>query len=137
MAQSPAAIFKIPTESAQPARGRASRALKLVAAQPKAAGRVAGIETRTATRGDGEVIELDHGITVYPPKEKGGRWRAVWPRGDPQRAVPPLRMLSRSVVIPHGGQSAQPPFWAAVEDTAVARQGGQIGAIGRRGPSWE
>ena len=39
---------------------------------------VAGIKTRAATRGDGEVIELDHGITVYPPKDKGGRWRAVW-----------------------------------------------------------
>ena len=71
MAQSPAAIFKIPAESAQPACGRASRAHKLAAAQPKAAGRVAGIETRTATRGDGEVIELDRGITVYPPKDKG------------------------------------------------------------------
>jgi hypothetical protein len=74
-----AAIFKIPTESPQPARGKAaSRALNLVAAQPKAARRVAGIETRAATRGDGEVIELDLGITVYPPRDKGGRWRAIW-----------------------------------------------------------
>ena len=39
---------------------------------------MAGIETRAATRGDGEVIELDLGITVYPPRDKGGRWRAVW-----------------------------------------------------------
>jgi hypothetical protein len=75
MAQEPAAIFKIPTESPQPARGRARRAL--AAAQPKAASRVGGIETRAATRGDGEVIELDLGITVYPPRDKGGRWRAV------------------------------------------------------------
>ena len=36
------------------------------------------IDTRAATRGDGEVIELDLGITVYPPRDKGGRWRAVW-----------------------------------------------------------
>jgi hypothetical protein len=78
MAQAPAAIFKIPRESPQPPRGRAKRALKLAAAQPKAASRVAGIETRAATRGDGEVIELDLGITVYPPRDKGGRWRAVW-----------------------------------------------------------
>jgi hypothetical protein len=78
MAQSPAAIFKIPTESPQPARGLASRALKLATVQPKAASRVAGIETRAATRGAGEVIELDQRITVYPPKDKGARWRAVW-----------------------------------------------------------
>ena len=43
-----------------------------------AAGRVVGVDTRAATRGDGEVIELDLGITVYPPRDKGGRWRAVW-----------------------------------------------------------
>jgi hypothetical protein len=42
------------------------------------AGRVAGVETRAATRGDGEVIETALGITVYPPRDKGGRWRAVW-----------------------------------------------------------
>jgi hypothetical protein len=75
MAQAPAAIFKIPTESPQPPRGRARA---LAAARPKAASRVAGIETRVATRGDGEVIELDLGITVYPPRDKGGRWRAFW-----------------------------------------------------------
>jgi integrase len=45
---------------------------------PKAASLVAGVETRAATRGDGEVIELDLGITVYPPRDQGGRWRAVW-----------------------------------------------------------
>ena len=25
-----------------------------------------------------EVIELEDGITVYPPRREGGRWRAVW-----------------------------------------------------------
>jgi integrase len=78
MTQAPASIFKIPTKSPQPARGRASRARKAAAAVPKAASRVAGVETRAATRGDGDVIELDLGITVYPPRDKGGRWRAVW-----------------------------------------------------------
>ena len=78
MTQAPAAIVKIPTESPQPARGKASRARKTAAAQPRAASRVAGIETRAATRGDGEVVELDLGITVYPPRQDGGRWRAVW-----------------------------------------------------------
>ena len=64
MTQAPAAIFKIPTESPQLARGKANRALKAVAAPPKAGSRVAGVETRAATRGDGEVIELELGITV-------------------------------------------------------------------------
>jgi hypothetical protein len=78
MTQAPAAVFKIPTESPQPAHRKASRARKTAAAQPKAAGRVAGIETRVAIRGEGEVIELELGITVYPPRQVGGRWRAVW-----------------------------------------------------------
>jgi hypothetical protein len=77
MAQEPAVIFKLPTESPQPPRGRASRPRKAVAAPPRAASRVASIETRAATRGDGEVIELDLGITVYPSRDKGGRWRSV------------------------------------------------------------
>jgi hypothetical protein len=51
MAQAPASIFKIPTESPQPVRGRASRARKAVMAPTRAASRVAGIETRAATRG--------------------------------------------------------------------------------------
>lgn len=56
MARAPAAIFKIPTKSPQPARGRASRGRKAAAAQPKVPSRVLGIETRAATRGDGYVI---------------------------------------------------------------------------------
>ncbi len=78
MTQASAAVFKIPTESPQPARGKASRARKAAAAQPRAASRVAGAGTRAATRGDGNVIELDLGTTVYPPRQDGGRWRAVW-----------------------------------------------------------
>jgi hypothetical protein len=78
MTQAAAAIFKIPTQSPQPSRGKPGRARKAPAAQPGAASRVARAETRAATRGDGEVIELDLGITVYPPRDKGGRWRAVW-----------------------------------------------------------
>jgi hypothetical protein len=77
MTQAPAAIFKILKESPQPARGKASRACKAAAARPKAASRVAGIETRAVTGGDGEVIELEFGITVYPPRQDGGRRRAA------------------------------------------------------------
>jgi hypothetical protein len=79
MTQAAAAVFKIPTESPQPPRRKASRARKTAAAQPKAVSWVAGVETRFATRGDGEVIELELGIVVYPPRQEGGRWRAVWP----------------------------------------------------------
>ena len=78
MTQAPASIFKIPAESPQPARSKANRGRKAAAVQPKSVSRVVGVETRAATRGDGEVIELDLGITVYPPRDKGGRWRAVW-----------------------------------------------------------
>ena len=59
-----------------------SRARKVAAPQPKAvsqtAGWVATSEIRAATRGVGEVIELDLRITVYPPRQDGGRRRAVW-----------------------------------------------------------
>jgi hypothetical protein len=81
MARATGAIFKIPTESPQPVCGAVSRVRKTAAVQPKASlvvGRVAGIEMRAATRGDGAVIQLELGITVYPPRDKGGRWRAIW-----------------------------------------------------------
>jgi hypothetical protein len=37
---------------------------------------------RAATRGGGEVIELEYGITVYPARSEGGRWRATWHEND-------------------------------------------------------
>ncbi|MCW2935896.1 MAG: integrase family protein, partial [Actinomycetia bacterium] len=37
---------------------------------------------RAATRGGGEVIELEYGITVYPARYEGGRWRATWHEND-------------------------------------------------------
>ena len=78
MTQAPAAVFKIPTESPQPARKAARPARRVKAARP-APGRVLANGTgRTATRGGGEVVELDYGITVYPAREENGRWRAVW-----------------------------------------------------------
>lgn len=83
MPQAPAAIFKIPTESPQPAPAKAVRkpAARLKKARPSP-GRVVTHETRAATRGDGEVIELEYGIVVYPAREEGnaGDFRAVWRR---------------------------------------------------------
>ena len=70
MTQASPAVVKIPTDSPQPARGAALRR-----APGQVRSRGAG---RPATRGGGEVIELQHGITVYPARDKGGRWRAVW-----------------------------------------------------------
>jgi len=36
-------------------------------------------DTRKVTRGDDRVVvELDSGVVVYPAREPGDRWRAVW-----------------------------------------------------------
>jgi integrase len=73
MTQAPPAGFKIPTKSPQPARKAARPAGR------RALGRILVTGTgRAATRGGGEVIELEYGITVYPAREEPGRWRAVW-----------------------------------------------------------
>jgi hypothetical protein len=83
MTQAAPAIAKIPTVSPQPGRGTAVRRAKRTAAEPPAAGRVLANGTgRAATRGDGEVVELEHGIAVYPAREEPGRWRAVWHEDD-------------------------------------------------------
>ena len=79
MAQAAPAVFKIPTRSPQPARGKAGRPAGRAKAGRTAPGRVRASGTgRAATRGGGEVIELEYGITVYPAREEHGRWRAVW-----------------------------------------------------------
>jgi integrase len=83
MTQAAAAIVKIPTVSPQPGRGTAVRRAKRTTAVRPAAGRVlASGAGRAAPRGGGEVIELEHGITVYPAREEPGRWRAVWHEDD-------------------------------------------------------
>src|SRR5271157_3816307 len=79
MTQAPPAIFNIPTKSPQPARGKPGRPARRAKASCPATGRVVANGTgRAATRGGGEVIELEYGITVYPAREEHGRWRAVW-----------------------------------------------------------
>jgi hypothetical protein len=47
-------------------------------AQPGRAELIAGGTERAATRGGGGVITLECGITVYPARSEGDRWRAVW-----------------------------------------------------------
>jgi hypothetical protein len=79
MTQAAPAIFKIPTKSPQPARGKPARpAARAKAARPAPGRAIANGTGRAATRGGGEVIELEYGITVYPAREEPGRWRAVW-----------------------------------------------------------
>ena len=79
MTQAAPAVFKIPTKSPQPARGKAARPAGRAKAGHPARGRVLGNGTgRAAIRGGGEVVELEYGITVYPAREEHGRWRAVW-----------------------------------------------------------
>ena len=75
MTQAAPAVFKIPTKSPQPAR---SRVAPPKVGRPPGARVLANGTGRAATRGGGEVIELEYGITVYPAREQGGRWRAVW-----------------------------------------------------------
>ena len=48
---------------------------------------IASAVGRAATRGDGQLIELEHGITVYPARAGGGRWRAVWYESGPTGPV--------------------------------------------------
>ncbi|MGH3276973.1 MAG: hypothetical protein ACRDNZ_21935, partial [Streptosporangiaceae bacterium] len=67
MTQAPSSLTKIPTRSPQPGRGLAVRRAGRPEAGHRAAGKVLGSGSgRAATRGGGEVIELEHGITVYP-----------------------------------------------------------------------
>jgi hypothetical protein len=77
--QAAPAVSKAPTKSPQPARGTPGRPAARAKACRPAPGRVrASGAGRAATRGGGEVIELEHGITVYPARGEHGRWRAVW-----------------------------------------------------------
>jgi hypothetical protein len=79
MTQAPPAVVKIPTKSPQPGCHKPARSpgvseKSAVPARPAVL--AAGI-ARESARG-GEVIELEHGITVYPARSEGGRWRATW-----------------------------------------------------------
>jgi len=79
MTQAAPAVFKAPTKTPQPARGTPGRPAARAKAGRAAPGRVRASGTgRAATRGGGEVIELEYGITVYPARQEHGRWRAVW-----------------------------------------------------------
>jgi hypothetical protein len=80
MRQAPYAQTEIPTISPQPRRSRAGRPAgqaKKTGAPARAKVLATGTE-RESTRGGGEVISLERGVTVYPARSEGGRWCAVW-----------------------------------------------------------
>ena len=72
---------KIPTKNPQPARERAAgraRGGPRSRRTPRPGVLQLG-DARAATRGAGRVVvELECGITVYPARGEGDRWRAVW-----------------------------------------------------------
>ncbi len=79
MAQLALSRPKIPTKSPQPARGKAARRAPAATGRATRGHVFVGGTGRPATRGeDRPVIELECGITVYPAREEGDRWRAVW-----------------------------------------------------------
>ena len=75
---------KIPTENPQLARSVRRRQTSPAGDGPRShcaarPGAVLHGDARAATRGDGGVVvELECGVTVYPARVAGGRWRAVW-----------------------------------------------------------
>ncbi len=69
----------VPAESPQPGRGRAGGTPRAKKGSAPARPRVLAAGTgRDSTRGGGEVFELGCGVSVYPARSEGGRWRAVW-----------------------------------------------------------
>jgi hypothetical protein len=71
MTQAPSVIFKIPTKSPQPGRGKTVHPAARAKTGRPATGRVFANGTgRAVTRGGSEVIELEFGITVYPAREE-------------------------------------------------------------------
>ena len=87
MAQSAPVRAMIPTENPQPSRAGVTRPMATATRPGRTGGPVftAGAG-RAATRGDGRVVvELEGGITVYPARRAGDRWRAVWYEGGRRR----------------------------------------------------
>jgi integrase len=82
---------KIPTKIPQPSRAGARRPAGPARGGPRSlrAARPGALllgDARPATRGDGRVVlELECGVTVYPARGEGGRWRAVWMENGTRR----------------------------------------------------
>jgi hypothetical protein len=116
MAQSAPVRVKIPTENPQLPRAGVTRPAA-AAARPGRNGRSAfAVGTgRAATRGEGRVVvELEAGITVYPARRAGDRWRAVWYEGGRRRqceAVTEDKLAARLAKVAERLQ-ADAPGWS-------------------------
>jgi hypothetical protein len=100
MTQAAPARTKIPTKTPQLLHSAAARP----AGRPKKGSRTARSRViasgtgRATTRGSGEVIELECGVTVYPARGDGDPWRAVWYENGQRRqceAVTEDRLAAR------------------------------------------
>ena len=79
MTQAASGRTKIPTKSPQAARAGVGRPPGNKGHAGRSPRPFVGGISRAATRGDDRpVIELEFGITVYPARQAGDRWRAVW-----------------------------------------------------------
>ena len=72
------------TELTQPASGRAPARPRKAGRSPKGP-RVTGEERESVRQADRPVIEMEHGITVYPPEADGEPWRAVFVENGARR----------------------------------------------------
>ncbi len=86
MARSAPAKPKINTTPAQPGRDRAAwRAPGKGKTAGRGSARVSG-DSRESVRDSGRpVVELEYGITVYPPETDGEPWRAVFTENGQRR----------------------------------------------------
>jgi integrase len=100
MASTAASRTKIPTKNPQ-LQGVGALRPGRAGGRPRAergAAKVSG-DARTATHGDGRVVvEVGCGVVVYPPREVGERWRAVWYENGRRRqceSVSEVRLAAR------------------------------------------
>ena len=87
MLQAAAAGSASNTELTQPASGRAARppARPLKTGRSPKGPRVTGEARESVRQADRPVIEMEHGITVYPPQADGEPWRAAFVENGARR----------------------------------------------------
>ena len=120
MVQSAPVRPKINTRPTQLARGRAlrpPRARGQAARSVGAPARVSGDTRESVRRSDRLVVELECGVTVYPAREPGDVWRAVWSGGG-------------SAALPGGGDRGEAGGEAGESDRAADRRRAEHGTPG-------
>jgi hypothetical protein len=122
VAQSALPKSKINTDITQPARQRAGRKASVGKKRggSRGQGRISG-DTRDSVRGGTrEVIEMELGITVYPPKADGEPWRAVFAENGQRRnrqAVTEAELAASPAGPPrHAAATTAHPAWPSRAD---------------------